>query len=262
MKSFFKWGGAACLAILIAIWGSKQEPTAPDEGYILNSKETRILYVILEDDAYSFINGYDTLLSKELISTTTVEVQKAYDANQVAADQKYFKKKLFLSGTVESINSGLGNRPYITMIGTNMFMPPILRFDEDDIEKIAALKRDQKIRVVCEGGGSLAGRAIFKNCEFPEDYAKERIAKLGVEMSDFLKGKEGTSDLSGWLVIISISTARALPDNAICFSQKEKCIEEVKEIQLNEKFWMNAKDVIDELKEKGVKVPNIPKSKK
>lgn len=37
--------------------------------------------------------------------------------NEVAADQGHYGKQLLVTGVVASINSGLGNRPYITLRG-------------------------------------------------------------------------------------------------------------------------------------------------
>ena len=47
-------------------------------------------------------------------SVSAQEVASIYEQNQVAGDQRYYGKKLRVTGVVASIGSGLGNEPYIT----------------------------------------------------------------------------------------------------------------------------------------------------
>lgn len=85
-------------------------------GYVLNQKESRLLNIILTDDSSNFVSGKPSALNDiaklPVLSVTTIV--RAYNENQVAADQQYFKKKLHISGVISGINSGILNKPYLT----------------------------------------------------------------------------------------------------------------------------------------------------
>lgn len=49
------------------------------------------------------------------ISITAEQLYKEYEANEVAADQKYKNKILNLSGTIRDIGKTIGEKPYINL---------------------------------------------------------------------------------------------------------------------------------------------------
>lgn len=51
----------------------------------------------------------------EAISITAEQLYKEYEANEVAADQKYKNKILNLSGTIRDIGKTIGDKPYINL---------------------------------------------------------------------------------------------------------------------------------------------------
>jgi hypothetical protein len=154
MKLKSKAIAVICVIVVLAVIGAfvkKPETTRQDgaamtaassaSGYILKPKESAILEYLLKDEVTALSNGGDSLFSWGMLSVSVADVSKAYNDNQVAADQKYFKKSLRLTGVIESINSGLGNEPYISMIGINQFLSPQMQFQKANIDKISTLKK-------------------------------------------------------------------------------------------------------------------------
>lgn len=195
--------------------------------YVLNEKEVKIFNAMLQDDIDAFLEGGDSMLSTSLITTTSLDVAKAYEDNQVAADQKYYKKEILVSGIIEGINSGLGNEPYITLDGTNPFLAPQIHFDNPNIDKIASLSKGQKIAFVCKGGGAVVSAPMFKDCLLAEDFVVSEVEKIKPQMKDFLNGESPKTELISNLTVISILVARVLPDNSECYSGGKSCSKEI-----------------------------------
>jgi hypothetical protein len=85
----------------------------------------------------------------------------AYSANEVAADQQYKGKLLRVSGTVEAIDSGLGDEPNVRLSAGD--------FDSVLVKGLpaataAGLAKGQQITVVCKGGGEVIGSPVLDEC--------------------------------------------------------------------------------------------------
>lgn len=240
-------------------------PSVSRQGYVLNPRESVILSWLLRDEETGFAEGRPTLLAytNGLIAVSPVEVSNAYEENQVAADQKYYQKPLMLRGVIEGINSGLGNEPYILLRGTNMFLSPQAHFQKQNMERIVTLKKGQKLSLVCDGGGTIAGTPMFKNCLFLDEHATQAIAKMKQQIEDFLAGKAQQPNQSEWvpaMTITAIASARSLPETSTCFTDKSNCLKELgdlfsKDVSKNRQKQMMA-SVVTELKSNGIQIPD------
>ncbi len=228
--------------------------TTPQRGYVLNPKELQALNIIFKDEEESFAKGISSML--ELLTASSKQIAKDYNENEVAADQKYFKKMIRLSGYIESINSGLGNEPYITLDGINSFLLPQAHFKNGNILKISKLHKRQKVCLVCKGNGAVISIPMFNNCQFAKDYAENEIMKIKLELEDFLHGKKTTSESIAVVAIFTIATVRALPETSACFSNKaSKCLKEIREVTHTQNFIKIIKAVVTELKTLGIQTP-------
>jgi hypothetical protein len=266
-----KWVGIVFVVLLfIGAIANKNKPTGGNpasqdpnpatlKGYSLQSREASLLESLLKDDVANFSNGDNSTLGEGLLSVTAIDVAKAYNDNQVAADQKYFKKPLLLLGTIESINSGLGNEPYIALRGLNEFLSPQVHFHKANIEKISSLKKGVKIVLVCDGAGSIVGTPLFKSCQFSDDYANQKVTKLRGEINNFLEGKKPQSENVAMLPIAAITFARLLPENSACFQDGNKCIKELNAVMKDKGFENKLSAVTLELKSAGLHVPQKSK---
>ncbi|WP_392538588.1 hypothetical protein [Legionella sp. 227] len=229
-------------------------------GYVLNSKELKILDILFKDDMTGFVKGSPSLLekNKKLLTVSVGQIAKDYDENQVAADQKYFKKLLRLSGQIESINSGLGNEPYITLNGINSFLLPQAHFKESNTAKIAKLRKKQQVYLVCTGNGAIMGIPTFKDCQFARDYAEKEITEIKSELEDFLDGKKDTSEIIAHIAILPIAITRALPQTSVCFSDgRQQCLKEIRDVTHKKNFIKITKKVVNELKRSGVQASDM-----
>lgn len=262
-----KWVGIAFVVLLIiGAIANKNKPVENNlmsqgpgpvisKGYALQQREAALLEYLLKDDVTGFENGDETSLGEGLLPVTAAAVAKAYNDNQVAADQKYFKKSLLLSGRIESINSGLGNEPYIALRGLNQFMSPQVHFRKANIEKISSLKKGEKIVLVCDGAGSIAGTPMFNGCQFADTYASQKVTLLRADISKFLEGKKPSSEKAAMLPIFAITIARSLPENSTCFTKGSKCVKELDAVMKEKGFEEKLFSLTSELKSLGLQLP-------
>lgn len=88
-----------------------------------------------------------------------------YEGNEVAADQKYKGKMLEVSGTVASIQSGIGDGAIVQLIGTNEFQTANAQGDKDFTQYAGTLKKGQKITIICKSDGEVIGFPQLSQCK-------------------------------------------------------------------------------------------------
>lgn len=237
---------------------SHAEHSGEKIGYSLSIKEQAILDAVIQDDMEAFSEGMQSFVGSGLLLVSVDEITKTYEENQVSGDQKYFDKKMNVTGTISKINSGIGNVPYLSMAGPRMFSSAVARFERPDIDRIAKLKKGQKISLVCIGGGVVLSSPALNGCVFADDYARAKEPLLREELAKFLAGEK--PDNKGVPVIagVSISLAKMLPDSSPCFSReraRKECMKDVTKVGGNEKkFNKQAAEVAEIMAAHGLKV--------
>lgn len=90
------------------------------------------------------------------ISISAKELTRAYDENELAADQKYKGKLLSVSGTVSSIAETLGNVT-VQLEGHEFMQSVMCSFEEEQKANVARLKKGQPIKLLGTGDGKTLG---------------------------------------------------------------------------------------------------------
>ncbi|WP_408585951.1 OB-fold protein [Novosphingobium sp.] len=98
------------------------------------------------------------------VSVTSAELARAYDENEVAAQQKYQDKVLLVSGRVESIELDLTNDPVIHLDGLNEYQPVSVHLEKDASAQASALKKGQHLGVQCVKVGEVMGYPQLSDC--------------------------------------------------------------------------------------------------
>ena len=85
----------------------------------------------------------------------------AYSANEVAADQRFKGQLLRVTGTIDAIDSGIGDEPIVRLSAGD--------FDSVHAKGLPAstaanLTKGQEITVLCTGGGEVVGSPILDDC--------------------------------------------------------------------------------------------------
>lgn len=93
------------------------------------------------------------------------EIAADYEANTVAADQKYKDKMFKITGRVSDINTDFTGDPYITMGGTNSFMQPQFSFNKDSLGQLAKIKKGMTLTIACKGRGDVVKMPVSGDCQ-------------------------------------------------------------------------------------------------
>lgn len=235
--------------------GEAASPAPPAETKILNGTSFRpdpqfkaILSSLVQDEVSVFAQGGDTALSKEVPRAEAKAVARLYSDNQVAGDQRYFEKRVLLSGTIGSINSGLGNVPYIVFRDTG-FVGLQAHLPVEQAEEAAKLKKGQRLHLVCIGGGAIAGVPVFKDCQFANQFASAEGKKLEHEVAAFLQGKE-VPETAALLAVYAESLAKTIDDASTC---TKECMKLSNEKRASDPQGLGS--VIRAMRDGGLKVP-------
>jgi hypothetical protein len=228
-------------------------------GYTLNNREENVLKALLLYDFYGYIDGRGSnptlapiwqvqLTNIVNVKTSADELQNDYERNEVAADLKYRRQTLFVTGIVTSISRGIGENYYISLRGgRDMFMGPHASMSDGFVNYLADLQKGQIVHLVCQCSGMFVGSAMLRDCKPINVFSETIINNYIRSMSNKLSNKDNTSK---FLIIDSIAVASNLSDSSDCFGtfndQNNNCIADIRntmeEIQKDESKYKVALD--------------------
>lgn len=104
---------------------------------------------------------------EEVIEVTADELLAAYKENELAGDQKYKGKTLLVTGVLDSIQSGMGDTPYLLLKAGDEFefSMPQAHFDKSETDSLVALKKGESIQIQCVSDGEMMGSPMLKGCK-------------------------------------------------------------------------------------------------
>ena len=89
---------------------------------------------------------------------------RAYSANEAAAQLKYGSTPLRVSASINSIDLGFDDKPYLVLNGGDMFNNPQAKLDEASQAKAGSLAKGGKVTLVCRSVSELAGTPMLDDC--------------------------------------------------------------------------------------------------
>lgn len=117
-----------------------------------------------------------TSKTAEALHVTAVELNAAYEANEVSADALYKGKTLYVTGSVKSINKDAWNAAYLDLAdgdiyqsGSLLGVQAELKNDSETLNKTSALTRGSLVTVVCTEVHRIVGSVMLEGCKLGED---------------------------------------------------------------------------------------------
>jgi len=101
-------------------------------------------------------------------AVSSVELARAYNANEVSAQNTYGGKTLDVTGTIVGVKLDLFNNPVVEMEGVNEFLPVQATFDQSYSQKVSALSKGQEITVRCTEITEVISAPMLSECSLPE----------------------------------------------------------------------------------------------
>lgn len=105
-----------------------------------------------------------TKVDAPALEVASGELWKAYQANEVAADNLYKGKRLRVKGSVASIDKNAFGGVFVSLATPNEFMNIHANLERSEIAKAAALQKGQRISVSCVGGTMIVGSPMLDDC--------------------------------------------------------------------------------------------------
>lgn len=95
---------------------------------------------------------------------TIAELEAAYDANEAAAQTKYGKQTLYVTGTVESIKLGMSDKPVVSFVSKSV-MSADLRFAPAHEKDATGLQKGETRSFICKGVSEVLGSPSLDQCQ-------------------------------------------------------------------------------------------------
>ena len=100
----------------------------------------------------------------EPLKVTSQELGRAYEDNEVAAQQTYGDKPLEVSGTIRSIQLDFMDNPVLSLRGANEFSNVMANLGEEGKAVAGRLSRGQEVTVNCTEVKEVIGSPILDGC--------------------------------------------------------------------------------------------------
>lgn len=101
-------------------------------------------------------------------STTASTLRDAYEANEVAADERYKDKSVLVTGDVMRIGKDILDEPYVILQWHNKEIGGAVQcsFSKSDNSKLAELKKGQTVYIKGKCKGLTLGTVTLSDCSF------------------------------------------------------------------------------------------------
>ncbi|MEO7033109.1 MAG: hypothetical protein ABI548_04660 [Polyangiaceae bacterium] len=96
------------------------------------------------------------------VKVSAAALLTAYQANEVAADNKYKKRKLAVTGTVAAISKDVFDHAFLSLASSNQF-ESVTAKGLDPI-KLAEMNKGDSVSLICTGAGMVIGAPILDDC--------------------------------------------------------------------------------------------------
>jgi hypothetical protein len=203
----------------------KSRPTEV-ELPILNEQGTKLVMYLLMDDMKGSIGGAHTLLTADDtllltgidLQTTAEQYDADYDANEVAADQKYKGKKILLTGVIESVNEDFKDDAYVVLKASNPILGVHAELNERGKAGASALAKGTAIYLVCDSGARIIGSAIARNCQQFSQHLDQIRPSLKSDVEKQLQEQSPTPTKLVQALRMMYVLGAQLPPDSPCFT--------------------------------------------
>jgi hypothetical protein len=105
-----------------------------------------------------------TTAPMEVLKFTAQEIFDAYEANEVATDNRLKGHMIEISGVVQSIDKSVWDTMYVRLATTNRFMSANMQVEPQEEPKVAGLRRGQSVVFRCPKMVRWAGSPTGEKC--------------------------------------------------------------------------------------------------
>lgn len=270
MNNNIKNSLAALCVVTLAACGSsstdsqdgakKSTPSSVPERVSLNPQGISFAKRIYTDEIMNAVLGNETLISLDhALESSGVDLMVTadtyasdYEANEIAADNKYKGKTILITGKVDGINKGVTGNGYLTLRAKGAPIGMQAHLSSDGTEGAASLSKGMLVYLVCKAGPMIGPVSTTTSCQRFSQHVASRAASIEKRIERFFAGEialtraEAQSLIGGYVIGVRV------PKDSPCMSDLDKC-----EIELNK--LMANKAVSDEIKVESEKLSQLLK---
>ncbi|WP_267382590.1 MULTISPECIES: SHOCT domain-containing protein [unclassified Sphingomonas] len=107
----------------------------------------------------------ETAAAEAPIAVTATELFNAYQANEAAAQERYGKHPLLVSGKIASIDLDIVDNPVVQLRTPNEFMSASARLGDNSKAKASSLSKGQSIQLLCASVSEVISVPQLSDCE-------------------------------------------------------------------------------------------------
>jgi hypothetical protein len=204
----------------------------------LNAQGVAFANMTYLDDLRNAIQGNDAFISMEeglTLSRIDLRVDantyaKDYDANEIAADNKYKGKKILLIGKINSINKDIGGNGYLALRGPGMFQDVQARLSDAGMEGAADLAKGMTVYLVCDHGMKVATMTTARNCQRYSQHLDALRPSIEKSIVAFLSGDLAMPNSHAQAVVAGYVLGTELPAGSPCLTNANACEAELAQI--------------------------------
>lgn len=105
---------------------------------------------LIADDFKAYLAGKPSALGWKAAVVTARDLQRAYDANEVAADRQYATApSLSVTASVRAIDKTIGDTAVLQLQGTNAYFGPAVYMADGYEDWLATLKKGDRVALGC-----------------------------------------------------------------------------------------------------------------
>jgi hypothetical protein len=250
------------LAILFSIGCDKAEqPVKPQAASPetpkreLNAQGVAFAKFTYLDDLKNAIQGNDTFITMEeglTLSQIDLRVDantyaKDYEANEIAADNKYKGKKILLIGKINSINKDIGGNGYLALRGPGMFQDVQARLSDAGMEGAADLSKGMTIYLVCDHGMKVATMTTARNCQRYSQHLEALRPNIEKSITAFLSGDLAMPTPQAQAIVSGYVLGTELPAGSPCLTNADACETELTKLTNDKARQSTFKGKVDAL---------------
>jgi tRNA_anti-like len=147
------------ILIMLAIIGSLLPEPSPQQKSEMAAKEKA------EADAASEKQSADAKSKRDsAVKVTAGQLFAAYQANEMAAQQKYGNKTLEVSGIIDGVDLDFSDNPVVKLKTSNPIMAVSVTLTSETQKAAAAYAKGQKISFLCEELSEVISMPQLKEC--------------------------------------------------------------------------------------------------
>lgn len=175
-RPFYKkwWVWLITAAILGAIINMGEDEEIPEATADISKPEIPLLDKVIEKTSVQIEPEKQKETPKgepeeetkeEILIVSAYDLHTEYMNNEIAADKKYKRKQVEVTGNIKNIGKDILGRMYITLETGDIFSTIQVFFKSSEEDAVAELTKGQEVTIVGSGDGLSLTSVFIKNAE-------------------------------------------------------------------------------------------------